>query len=616
MIPTMNEKTYQGTYDSFLTSRCQKQWERIGIRRRAGLATPLFSIYSAQSVGIGDLLDLKLLIDWCRQCGMSILQLLPMNDVGFDFRPYDSHSSFALEPVYLSLRELSGVDPAAHQKDIAGLRRKFPPGRRYVDYGIKREKMELLWKIFQGVKAEISGAFQAYRERNRFWLKDYALFKVIKERNEQRAWDSWEEGLKHRDAARLRQFEREHEKRVVFYEWLQWQLGEQFSEVKRHAERQGVLLLGDLPLLVSRDSADVWSHQDYFKLEYSAGAPPDMYIARGQRWGMPPYQWGRIAEHGYDYLKEKLGYAQNFYDMFRIDHVVGIFRIWTIPLSEPLENGGLNGNFDPADETLWENHGRTLLSVMLDHARMLPCAEDLGVVPACSYKLLSEFAIPGMDVQRWTKSWEGDSGFRPPAEYRKNSVNVISTHDMSNLAAWWECEAGTVDGEMFLRKCGARGISFESVRDFLFDPAKSKHGKLRWRPEIKHPGMLAQILGRREDEIRDFVDIYRGSFDEKTVFWKYLELPGPAPENFSPELARKALEMANRTASIFSIQLLQDWLSMDPSFRFDPWSYRINFPGTITEKNWSLTLPFPLEQLPKLEITGIIKSLNEKTGRI
>ncbi|MBI4550292.1 MAG: 4-alpha-glucanotransferase [Candidatus Omnitrophica bacterium] len=607
---------YQGLYDSFLSSRCAKQWARIGVRRRAGVATPLFSLYSSQSAGIGDLLDLKLLLDWCRKCGMTILQLLPMNDVGFDFRPYDSHSSFALEPVYLSFRGLSGVDGARHQKDVDALRAKFPAGRSRVDYGIKKEKMELLWKIFRDVRAALPASFAAYRARNRFWLKDYALFKVIKETHEQRAWDSWEEGLKHRDPARLKQFEAGNETRVLFYEWLQWQLHEQFVEVKRHAESRGVLLLGDLPLLVSRDSADVWSHQEYFKLDYSAGAPPDMYIARGQRWGMPPYDWGRIAGHGYDYLKEKLTYAQNFYDLFRIDHVVGIFRIWTIPLSEPSENGGLNGHFDPPDENVWEDHGRTLLNVMLDHTGMLPCAEDLGVVPPCSYKLLAEFAIPGMDVQRWTKSWEGDHGFKPPAGYRTNSVNVISTHDMSNLAGWWEFEAGTVDEEMFLRKCVTRGISSEAVKPALFDAAKSRHGKLRWKAEISSPAVLAGALGRREDEVRDFIDLYLGSYNEKSAYWRYLGLEGPVREQFSPELGRKALETANRTASIFSIQLLQDWLSMDPSFRFDPWTYRINFPGTMTDANWSLTLPFPLEKLSKLETTGLIKGLNQQTGRI
>jgi 4-alpha-glucanotransferase len=210
--------------------------------------------------------------------------------------------------------------------------------------------------------------------------------------------------------------------------------------------------MGDLPFLVSRDSADVWSHQQYFKLELASGAPPDMLYAKGQRWGMPPYNWQAIEANKYDYLTEKLEFAENFYDLYRIDHVVGIFRVWTIPLSEPLEHSGISGSFDPAEEASWEDHGKKILSIMVKNANMLACAEDLGVVPACSYKILSELGIPGIDIQRWMRDWDKTYDFKKPDLYRYNSLATIATHDMSSLCAWWDFEAGTIDEELFMRK--------------------------------------------------------------------------------------------------------------------------------------------------------------------
>ena len=603
-------------YQFFGASRCAKQWQTIGIQKRAGVATPLFSIYSEKSIGIGELPDLKLLADWCRSAGMTIIQLLPMNDVGFDFRPYDAQSSFAVEPMYLSISDILSKEEAEFFKsDLETLKKRFPPGPPRVNYQIKAAKLELLWRIFKRQKAAGKREFENFRELSRFWLRDYAVFKVLKELNGQKNWESWEPALKDKNPAAILQFTRDHSEQVVFQEWMQWQLYKQFKKVKAHAEKKGVLMLGDLPLLVSRDSADVWAHQDYFKLNLAAGAPPDLYIAKGQRWGMPPYDWDSIARHRYDYLIEKLRYAENFYDMFRIDHVVGIFRLWTIPLSEPFENGGLNGCFDPRDEALWEDHGRRLIDVMVQNTRMLPCAEDLGVVPPCSYKVLEEFGIPGMDVTRWYKDWGRTNLFKKPEEYRKNSIAVLSTHDMTPLAGWWQFEAGTVDEDFFRRKCEACGVSFEAVKDALFDSARSGHGRLRWRSEIENADALLRVLGRSREDVWHLVDLYESSRGEREKFGNFLEDNGVSEEDFSSSLMRKILEEVNKSASIFSVQLLQDWLAADPAFQYDPWNFRINFPGTMSEKNWTLVIPFSLEKIKKGTINRAIKVMHIRTGR-
>ncbi|MBI4387547.1 MAG: 4-alpha-glucanotransferase [Candidatus Omnitrophica bacterium] len=602
-------------YHLFLEKPTLKQWKQIGTQKRSGIATPLFSIYSKQSIGIGEIPDLKLLIDWCVKTQLSILQLLPMNDTGFDFRPYDAQSSFALDPMYLSISKLKEVNLKLFQNKIEALKKKFEPTRIRVNYEVKAAKLELLSEIYQTINHNKNTIFEKYIRQNEFWLKDYALFKVAKEINQGKNWESWEPRLKNHEAEAMHVLESNHAERVRFHMWLEWQLAEQFLEVKKYAEKNGVLLMGDLPLLVSRDSADVWAHQSYFKLHLAAGAPPDAFFANGQRWGMPPYEWCAIAQNGYDYLIQKLVYAENFYDLFRIDHVVGIFRLWTISLSEPLESGGLKGVFDPSSESEWEEHGKNILTAMTQHTKMLPCAEDLGVVPDCSYKVLEELGIVGMDIVRWKKNWKTDVNFTSPENYRKNSIVVFSTHDMTPLAAWWEFDAGTVDEKMFARMCGTRRISFETVKLELFDLAASSHGRLRWKPEIKDEQTFLKILGRDETEVKDFINLYRESYDEKAKFWNFLGLKGSVPFKSTPTLSEAVLKQANLTASIFSIQLLQDWLSLDERLHQNPWQFRINLPGTISQENWNIVIPFPLEEFEGLEINRKIRRINVESER-
>lgn len=602
-------------YQSFLNSVSKRQWQKFGARRRAGVSTPLFSVYSSQSTGIGEFPDLPLLADWCVQTGMSIIQLLPMNDVGFKFTPYDAQSMFALEPVYLRLENLIAADIKNFQTEIGELKKRFPAGNLRVNYGIKKAKLELMGKIFESAEKK-APAFERFKKANQFWLEDYVFYKVIKETSGEAAWEGWDPGLRSREEKALKGIAARHSGRLELYRWLQWQAFEQFSAARREVNARGVYLMGDIPFLVSRDSADVWARQDYFKLDWIAGAPPDSFFAMGQRWGMPPYNWEAIAARGYDYVIEKLKYAQNFYDFFRIDHVVGAFRIWTISKTEPEESAGLNGHFDPEDESLWEEHGKKILSVMVERADMLPCAEDLGVVPKCSYTTLEEFAIPGMDVQRWTKEWQTTGEFMDPGKYRKNSIAVISNHDMTSFRGWWEFEADTVDGELFKRKCLEKGLDFEALKGLLFDLEKSKHGRLRWRKDIRDKGAFLSALGRGENDVWELKEMYRGSFEERKKFLDYAGLSGEVPEKTTPEIARAAFKKASETASIFSIQLLQDLLDLGDVFGHDAWEYRINFPGIVSDKNWSLAVPVALEAMNRLEVNKIIKEINISGARI
>ncbi|HTZ10891.1 MAG TPA: 4-alpha-glucanotransferase [Candidatus Margulisiibacteriota bacterium] len=576
---------------------------------KSGVSLALFSIYSKESQGIGDFSDLKLAIDWVVSCGNSILQLLPMNEVGPVFCPYDSLSSFALEPSYLSFSWF----PAARDKNIQAalknLRKSFPLPRARLDYSLRKERLKLLRQVYELDKEKSSAVFFNFQSENSYWLPDFCLYKVLKEIHNALPWYEWEDKYRSRDPRVLLEVKNSYAKELDFQAWLQWRLYEQFKVVRAYARVKNILLKGDQPFLVSRDSADVWQHPDFFKLDFAAGAPPDMYCAKGQRWGMPTHNWHNIEADGFRYLKEKLKYAGNFYDILRIDHVVGLFRIWSIPYNEPLENKGLNGFFDPRDEKEWAQHGRNILSVLLNNTSMLLCAEDLGVIPKACTASLQEFAIPGNEVQRWVKEWKVKHDFLDSQEYRAISVAMLSTHDTTNWPAWWENEAGTVDEDLFQRKCHERHINFSEIKSRLFDPERSKHGRLRWKEEIESIDKLLWNLGGKKEELPELIDLYQNSFHEKEKLWKQMQLKGPMREKSDKDIVREALKITLNSSALFCINTIVDWLYLADIFKGDPYEYRINTPGIISDKNWSLVIPISLDELLKHRLNRQIKEL-------
>lgn len=601
-------------YKSLLQKPLGRQWKRIGIKKRAGIIAPLFSIWSQKSLGIGEIPDLKLLVDWCQKTGNKILELLPLNDTGFNFRPYDSQSSFALDPVYLSLRSLIGIRKEGLEKELKILAKKFILNKKWVNYGIKKAKIEKLWPIFLK-RANLSlQKFKNFIKNNRYWLDGYCLFRILKEYHQEKSWEAWQKPFKNRKCKALKEFKKTYQKKIKFQQWLQWQLFEQFKEVKLYAKKQGIFLKGDLPLLVSRDSADVWANRQYFKINLTSGAPPDFFASKGQRWGMPPYNWKKISGDHFIYLIQRLKYAENFYDLFRIDHIVGIFRIWTIPISKPLENQGLKGVFDPKDQKLWEERGCQILKVMVKNTKMLLCAENLGTIPPCCPKVLKEIGIPCLRVQRWNKNWS-TWYFKNPKGYQPLSVATLSTHDISNFSAWWEIEAGTVDEEIFKRKCSKNRVDFRKIKEKLFCLKKPARGRLRWKSSIENERILIKVLRKPEREVSDLIMIYRESYKEKEKLWKMIFKKGSPPIKANKKLIKKNLEVINRSASIFTALLLLEWLFLGDILKGMPSQYRFNRAGTISNTNWSLRIPISLENLLNHSINSQIKEIISKTGR-
>ena len=431
---------YDDQVGRVLEGASREHWQRAGTRQRLGIILPLFSARTASSQGIGDFADLERLVDWCERIGATALQLLPLNDAGNGTSPYSALSAMALDPAYISLERLAPmVDDAGWLAQVRLLARVLEQTQRVQYAAVRRAKEEMLRQAFERCSGELrqTEGYQRFREESSSWLDGYATFRVLKERNGWAGWEEWGAGRPSEEW--ISQLKREAQQELDFHCFQQWLAREQLMAAKAYADERGVLLKGDIPILVGRDSADVWQRPELFDLNATAGAPPDMYAADGQNWGFPTYVWATHEGEGFAWWRQRLELLQDYYHLYRIDHVVGFFRIWTIPLGE---RTGRNGRFVPEDESRWDEHGRNLLEMMLSGCNLLPLAEDLGTIPDVCRSTLLDMGIPGLKVARWEKRYHGDGSFVRPWDYPWLSVATSSTHDSETLAGWWQAFPG------------------------------------------------------------------------------------------------------------------------------------------------------------------------------
>ncbi len=406
-------------------------WERIGAVPRRGVCVPLFALRSRRDCGIGDLEDLATLGRWCRSIGAEVIQLLPLNDLGMGSCPYSAISAFALDPVYVALDRIPGLeDDREWQALVDEARMALPPGPRVAWDAVRIRKERLLAEALRRLDGPLLRGVIGFFQDENPWLLDYLAYRVQKDLHGHASWEDWDRGDRE-----LRMREARASERWPLHLFAQYLLDLQLRRAREALRAEGVLLEGDIPILVGRDSADVWARPDLFHLDVSAGAPPDMYSEDGQNWGFPTYRWDRMHADGDRWWRARLRQAERYYDLYRIDHVVGFFRIWTIPAGEKT---GRVGRFVPEDESDWGSHGRQILRMMLSSTWMLPLAEDLGTIPDICRETLLEMGICGFKVQRWEKRWKGDRRFLSPSDYPLLSMATLSTHDSEILAQWWE----------------------------------------------------------------------------------------------------------------------------------------------------------------------------------
>jgi 4-alpha-glucanotransferase len=419
--------------------------ERRTLDRRAGVLIPLSTLRDPDAWGVGEIPDLAAYAAWLAEAGHSLVQLLPTGEPspGQD-SPYAARTAFALDPLYISMREVedfhaAGGDPALAAGDREALARvREAPA---VDYGtvraLKWRALDLAFRHFRGSEwrrgGSRAGALRRFAEEHAAWLGDYALFRALQDVEQGRPWWEWEEPVRRRDPQALRAKREALADRVLFFEYVQWEADRQWREARREAAARGVLIKGDLPFMVATDSADVWARQGEFRMDATVGAPPDAFSAEGQDWGLPVYDFAKMGANGYEWLQDRARRSAELYDLYRIDHVVGFYRIFVRPKGGTLEDA----HFLPGDEPEQLALGETLLKVLGGAGRVV--AEDLGVIPDFVRESMQRLGIPGYKILRWERHWtEPGQPFRDPAAYPALSVATSGTHDTETMAQWWE----------------------------------------------------------------------------------------------------------------------------------------------------------------------------------
>ncbi|HEX4085075.1 MAG TPA: 4-alpha-glucanotransferase [Chthoniobacteraceae bacterium] len=564
--------------------------------RIAGILAPLFALRTKQDLGVGDLAGLRELVEWAAETGFKLVQLLPINETGADNSPYMAVSSAAIEPSTLEITpdRVPGLTPEAFAETLTGVDvaklRKGP-----VSYSqVKPLKLGLLRRAFENFSASDlarntrrAKAFRQWVAAQAGWIEAYGLFRVLMDENGvNEQWDLWPENQRTHAAAQAwleaqpAAVRKRIWKEARFYQWVQWVAFHQWEEAKLHAGQHGVALMGDVPFGVSYYSADVFAEPDLFDLQWSGGAPPepafvsDPFVVKwGQNWGVPLYQWARHRETGFRWWRQRVRLTRGMFHLFRIDHVLGFYRIYAFPW-RPQENphfanlsneeararagGRLPRFFAHDDETeqhraLNRREGEEYLRALLEETgehRLI--GEDLGTVPPYVRPSLTSLGIAGFKIPIWEPKWDG--WLIDGADYQRLSLATYATHDHEPLRARW---------------------------DRLYHDTQAG----------KEPAAAA-------------------AWDQMVKLTAFAHLHMQNPQPWSDDLHRSLLLALFRSNSWIAVCMITDLFGA---------TQRFNVPGAIAESNWSERLPCEVgkwRKRPELKaLAGAIKELLKQTGR-
>jgi 4-alpha-glucanotransferase len=562
-------------------------------KKIAGVLVPLFALRTESDLGIGDLEALRQFIDWVAGIGFKVIQLLPINEMGGDHSPYNAISAIALELTTLHLAPGSPEDLAQDDFDEVVARYDLGKLRKgsVKHHRVRRLKLDLLERSFANFSrrsekdATHRAAFAMFCETERAWLDEYAFFRVLMEVNKNReAWEHWREEHRNVDAARVwmaacsAKAQARFNTRARFYRYGQWIAHSQWMATRSYAEARGIALMGDIPFGISRCSADVYSRREEFALEWSGGAPPEPYFKDdeftqkwGQNWGIPLYRWDVMRARDFAWWRQRVRSVRKIFHLFRIDHVLGFYRIYAFPW-RPGRNqeflnlswdemrgrtGGLFPQFYPRGDSPQENceancrEGEEYLRMVLDEAgETRVVGEDLGTVPHYVRPSLRSLGVATFKIPQWENY--DDGGSIPGKEYQRLSVATYATHDHKPLRALWQ---NAFDGSTALAE------------------QQSKH-------------TLAKI--------REFAGL---PLLDKTV-------------DFERDFYPRAIEALFRSESWIAILMISDLLAHKDRF---------NVPGTTASSNWSRRLQKTVAGLDTSTTirkrVQLIRQLLEKMGR-
>ena len=486
-----------------------------GNPRFSGVSIPVFSLRSTESHGIGDFSDLKKMADWASLAGMSMIQLLPINDTTAyltwrDSYPYNCISTLALHPIYINLKAIGELKDKILAKQMVQDGAKLNKGE-FLDYEqVWKSKMKFLRALYQQEKEDTFAQpeFYSFSKSNKEWLLPYATFCALRDQfgtANFREWGEYSEfswdiiGKMTAKGSPLYT-------QIHFWIFVQYHLHLQMSQAKEYAHSKGVAIKGDIPIGISRCSVEAWQYPHLFNFNQQAGAPPDAFSADGQNWGFPTYNWEEMEKDNYTWWKNRFTHFAKYFDAYRIDHILGFFRIWEIPVEY---RSGMMGHFYPAlplskdelaswgfgsigrtglfiedpytkgkyhpmigglqseeyallthgekesynrlyhnyfyerNNDFWYNNAMKKLQQLIASTNMLTCGEDLGMLNESVSRCMNNLKILSLELQIMPKEYGVDLG--NPAKYPYLSVCTTSTHDCETLRMWLGMRNGTND---------------------------------------------------------------------------------------------------------------------------------------------------------------------------
>lgn len=397
--------------------------------RTSGVLMPISSIPSPYGIGtMGK--QARKFVDFLVKGGQKYWQILPICPTSYGDSPYQSFSSFAGNPYFIDLEYLC-KDKLLTKKECESFQWGSNP--KYVDYGIMYEsRYALLRKVYARFTKKEPQDFEKFCENEKQWLDDYALFMALKDANGGQAWSNWDKSLRLREKKAMEEATEKYSEEIRFYKMLQYLFYQQWNALKAYANEAGIEIIGDVPIYVAGDSADVWANPDQFYLDENlepievAGCPPDAFSDNGQLWGNPLFRWDVMKKDGYTWWTRRIKAMSELYDIIRIDHFRGFDSFYAIPAKD-----------DTAKNGQWkQGPGMDLFCELEKKLGKLPIiVEDLGFLTPSVHKLLKDSGFPGMKVIQFAFDSREESDYLPHT-YTNHCVVYTGTHDNDTVMGW------------------------------------------------------------------------------------------------------------------------------------------------------------------------------------
>ena len=403
------------------------------MKRSAGILLSVSSLPSKYGIGCFSEAAYKF-VDWLKEAGQTYWQILPLGPTSYGDSPYQSFSTFAGNPYFISLEEFVNRGLLTKEECDAA---DFESDIDKVDYEkLYRSRYALLHKAYEKCDIEKEADFLEFCRENE-WLEDYALFMAIKDKCNGTAWSEWEEDIRLRKTDALKKYSDELRYEITYYKFLQYNFYTQWEKLKKYANDKGVQVIGDIPIYVAFDSADTWAHPELFQFDEEnipcavAGCPPDGFSATGQLWGNPLYKWDYHRKTGYEWWISRMKHCFELYDVVRIDHFRGFDEYYSIPYGNETAIGGH-----------WEKGPGIELFKAIENTlgKKEVIAEDLGFMTDSVRQLVKESGFPNMKVLEFAfdaRDTTGGSEYLPHT-YGENCVAYTGTHDNQTVKSWFE----------------------------------------------------------------------------------------------------------------------------------------------------------------------------------